>query len=174
MNQFSPNLNISKQFAIKHVSSLSSTKKIFNDAKSLSKEELQEYSLLYLIINNLDFFRENKNLLEDIDFITTEGKKIFSDIRGFIESSAEISYNDIPVDSNYILKINKFASIKHISNKIKKDPNKLIEIFHEMEKDLKNLSIQMRINDLESKFSKDLNENTFNEIKELKKLQNTN
>ena len=174
MNQFSPNLNISKQFAIKHVSSLSSTKKIFNDAKSLSKEELQEYSLLYLIINNLDFFRENKNLLEDIDFITPEGKKIFSDIRGFIESSTEINYNDIPVDNNYILKINKFASIKHISNKIKKDPKKLIEIFHEMEKDLKNLSIQMRINDLESKFSKDLNENTFNEIKELKKLQNTN
>ena len=42
-----------------------------------------------------------------------------------------------------------------------------------MKKDLKNLVLEIKINDLESKFSKDLSENTFNEIIELKKLQNT-
>ena len=51
ISQFTPNLSIGKKFAIKHVFSLSSTKKIYNETKSLSKEELQEYSLLYLIIN---------------------------------------------------------------------------------------------------------------------------
>ena len=48
------------------------------------------------------------------------------------------------------------------------------EIFNEMKKDLKNISIEIEISDLESQFSKDLNENTFNEIRELKKLQNLN
>ena len=65
-------------------------------------------------------------------------------------------------------------SIKHISNNVKKDPNKLFEIFKEIKKDLKNVSIDIQISDLESQFSKDLNENTFNKIKELKKLQNIN
>ena len=32
----------------------------------------------------------------------------------------------------------------------------------------------MRIEELESKFAQDFSENTFNEIKELKKLQNIN
>ncbi len=43
-----------------------------------------------------------------------------------------------------------------------------------MKKDLNNISIDIQISDLESKFSKDLSENTFNKIIELKKLQNSN
>ena len=130
--------------------------------------------MLYLIINNLIFFKENIVLLEKIDFITEEGKKIFLKVKNFIEKSEEIDINNLPIDKNYLDQINKFASIKHISNSIKKDHQKLLEIFDEMRKDLVNLSIQIKISDLESKFSKDLNENTFNQIKELKKLQNIN
>ena len=39
---------------------------------------------------------------------------------------------------------------------------------------LKNYDLEFRIADLESKFSKDLSETTFNELKELKKLQKIN
>ena len=85
-----------------------------------------------------------------------------------------MTLNNLPVGKNLIAKIEKFASIKHISNKVKKDPNKLIEIFQEMKIDLKNILIDIKISDLESQFSKDLNENTFDKIKELKKLQNIN
>ena len=41
-------------------------------------------------------------------------------------------------------------------------------------RDLKNYELEMRIEELEAKFSKDFNETTFNELKELKKLQKTN
>ncbi len=44
----------------------------------------------------------------------------------------------------------------------------------EIIKDLKNYELEKRIEELESKFSKDLSESTFNEIKELKKLQKVN
>ncbi len=43
-----------------------------------------------------------------------------------------------------------------------------------MKKDLLNISLDIKIGELESQFSKDLSENTFNKIKELKKLQNIN
>jgi DNA primase len=49
-----------------------------------------------------------------------------------------------------------------------------VEICDEIIKDLSSLEIDIKIEELESQFSKDLSENTFNQIKELKKLQNIN
>ena len=174
ISSLTPNLPVGKKFAIKHVSSLVSTKKLFNETKSISKAELKEYSILYFIINNLNFFKENNLLDDDLKFITTEGKKIYLDMYNYIFNNESLSINNLPISNDLIDKIEKFASIKHISNKVKKDSNKLIEIFNEMKKDLKNISLEIEISDLESQFSKDLNENTFNKIKELKNKQNTN
>ncbi len=174
IGKLTPNLSLGKKYAIKHVSSLGSTKKILNEKKSLTKAELKEYSLLYFIINNLNFFKENELLDEELGFITTNGKKTYSDILNFLKNDENLSYDNLPIDKEIINRIEKFASIKHISNNVKKDPNKLFEIFKEIKKDLKNVSIDIQISDLESQFSKDLNENTFNKIKELKKLQNIN
>ena len=50
----------------------------------------------------------------------------------------------------------------------------ILEIFTEIIQDLKNYELEKRISDLESKFSKDLSEDTFNQLKELKKLQKIN
>ena len=66
-------------------------------------------------------------------------------------------------------KIEKFASIKHILNKIENDEFKIIDLLEEVVRDIKNNELEIRIEELESKFSKDLNEHTFNEIIELKK-----
>ena len=41
-------------------------------------------------------------------------------------------------------------------------------------KDLKNYELESRIEELESKFSKDFSEQTFNELRELKKTQKIN
>ena len=45
----------------------------------------------------------------------------------------------------------------------------MFELFEEISRDLKNYDLEFRIEELESKFSKDLSESTFNEIRELKK-----
>ena len=44
----------------------------------------------------------------------------------------------------------------------------------EIIRDLKNYELEVRIEELESKFSQDLSENTFNQIRELKKKQKIN
>ena len=174
ISNLTPNLTTGKKYAIKHVSSLVTTKKIFNETKSISKSQLKEYSILYFIINNLNFFKENNLLDDELKFITIEGKKVYSDICNYLMSSESISLENLPVSKEIIDKIEKFAAIKHISHKVKKDPYKLIEIFGEMKKDLKDISLDIEISDLESQFSKDLNENTFNKIKELKSYKNSN
>ena len=174
ISELAPNISRSKQYTIKHVVSLSSTKKKINESKSLSKAEIKEFSLLYLIINNLSFFKANYILFENLEFITKEGIKLFSYLNEFINTSHDLEKVNLDIENNFLEKINKFASIKHISENVKKDENKLFEIFKEMKRDLNNIALEIKINDLESKFSKDLSENTFNKIIELKKLQNTN
>ena len=54
------------------------------------------------------------------------------------------------------------------------DDEKILEILSELIRDLKNHELEIRIEELESRFSEDLSEVTFNELKELKKLQKTN
>jgi DNA primase len=71
-------------------------------------------------------------------------------------------------------KIEKFAPIKHILKNKLKDDYEIIELFEDISRDLINYDLEYRIQELESKFSKDLSEVTFNELKELKKKQNIN
>ena len=68
----------------------------------------------------------------------------------------------------------KYASIKNIWDKNSRNEEKIQNILSEVIRDLKNYELEIRIQDLEEKFSKDLSEDTFNQLKELKKLQNLN
>ena len=71
-------------------------------------------------------------------------------------------------------KINKFAPIKHILKNQSDDKHKVIEFLDDISRDLMNYDLEFRIQELESKFSIDMSETTFNELKELKKKQNLN
>ena len=51
---------------------------------------------------------------------------------------------------------------------------KIIELLEDISRDLMNYDLEFRIQELESKFSADMSETTFNELKELKKKQNLN
>ena len=57
-----------------------------------------------------------------------------------------------------------------MSKSINNDKFKLMEIYYEITKDLSSLGIDLKIEELESQFSQDLNENTFNQIKLLLNL----
>ena len=64
--------------------------------------------------------------------------------------------------------------IKYIAKKTDQDHEKIFSILDEIIRDLKNYELEVRIEELESKFSQDLSENTFNQIRELKKQQKIN
>ncbi len=166
------NLSTSKNY-YKKSKSLKSTQKYFNDSKSLSPIEIKEFSLLYILLNNLDLFKLRPELIENIKFFTNENKMIFEKILGELKIKDNLKLNDLEIDTQLTDKIFKFASIKHILYN-NNDEQKVLELFEEIKRDLKNYELEYRIEELESKFSKDLSESTFNEIRELKKLQNIN
>ena len=175
IGSLTPNANRNKYKIIqKKAKSLKLTQKHFNETKNLSSIEIKEYSFLYLIINNLTLIRNNFHLLENVKLFTNENKIIFESIMKKISIEENVSINSLSLDPQILSKISKFASIKHILNKVEKDEFKIIELLEEIVGDIKNYELEIRIAKLESKFSKDLDENTFNEIKELKKSQKIN
>ena len=172
-----PNANQNKNknfYNYKNAKSLKSTQKHFNETKNLSSIEIKEFSFLYLIINNLALIRNNLHLLENVKLFTNENKIIYDSLLKKLNSEENILEDNLSLDPQILSKISKFASIKHILNKIENDEYKIIELLEEVIGDIKNHELEIRIEMLESKFSKDLDESTFNEIRELKKSQKIN
>jgi len=175
ISSLTPHSNLGKrQFYTKKIKSLQSTQKHFNESKSLSSVELKEFSLLYLIMNNLETFKENIHLIENIKLFSEENKLIFETVLLKLKTGEKFTIDEIGIDLLLIDKINKFASIKHILNNNQNNQDKMFELLEEISKDLEDYKKEFEIEVLESKFSKDLSESTFNEIRELKKQKNIN
>ena len=97
-------------------------------------------------------------------------KEIIDQTNNFENTNLE----SLKIDQGLLDRVSKYASIKHILFKNLNDDQKILEILSEIIRDLKNYELELRIMDLESRFSKDLSETTFNELKELKKQQKIN
>ena len=174
ISTLTPNINNKKNFTIKKISSLKTTQKHFNESKSISQIEIKEFSLIYLILNSLDIFQENIHLIDKMKLFTKENQLVFNLLLSKLKVGKKFTVEDLQLDKQLIERIYKFASIKHILNNYKNDHEKIFDLFQEIERDFKNYELELRIAELESKFAEDFSENTFNEIKELKKLQNIN
>ncbi len=173
LSNFLPNrINLNnKNYKTKSAKSLEITKNIYKETQKFTSNEIKEFSLLYVVLNNLDFFYHRLDLLNDVVFFSKENKIIFQLVE---QSLKDGNFNDIIIDNKFLANINKFATVKHIIKENDEDHSKLVEIFDDIKKDLKTYSLELRIQELESKFAKDFNQSTFDEIRRLKKEQNIN
>ena len=174
ISDLTPYSNNRSKFKNKKSRSLNSTKKHMDETKSLSPIELKEFSFLYLVLDNIELVKNNTKLIENVKIFTKENKLIFDEFVNNLKNKEEFSFNNLSIDKQLIDRIFKFASIKHIVKKNKSNDQQILDLLEEIIRDLKNYELEFRIEQLESKFSKDLSESTFNELRELKKLQKTN
>ena len=130
--------------------------------------------MLYLVLNNLLLLQANIHLIEDIKFFTEINRQILNAIIQKLKSGEQITIDDLNLDKQLLDKINKFAHIKHILKNKPNNENQVIELLDDISKDLFNYDLEFRIQELESKFSKDMSETTFNELKELKNERKIN
>ena len=117
--------------------------------------------------------KKNINLIENVKLFSQENKIIFEEIFNKLKSESNLVKEHLNIDEQLFDKILRFSPIKHIL-KNKSNEEEILKLLDEIIKDLKNYELELRILDLESKFSKDFSETTFNEIKELKKSQKFN
>ncbi|MDA9682283.1 DNA primase [Candidatus Pelagibacter sp.] len=154
--------------------SLAKTKSYYNETKSLKSFEIKEFSFIYIVLTKPKLIYENFHLIDNVKLYSDENKQLFAEILNQSENLLNLDVQKLNVDINLINRVMNYASVKHIISKNLKDDEKILEIFTEIVQDLKNYELEQRIYELESKFSQDMSEKTFNEIKELKKQQKTN
>ena len=160
-----------KNYKLNKAKSLEITKNIYKESQKFSSIELKEFSLLYILLNNLDFFYHRLDLLNDLSFFSHENKILLELVEQSLKNG---EYNNINIDKKFLDNINRFATVKHIVKKNDQNHSKVSDIFDDIKKDLKTYGLELRIQELESKFAEDFNQNTFDEIRRLKKEQNIN
>ena len=175
ISELTPNTNFKfKKKYTKPTKSLKSTQNYYNETKSLTAIDIKEFSFLYILLKKPDFIKNNFNLIENVQLFSSENKLLFVEILNQTNNFENDDIKNLKIDQSLIDRVFKYASIKHILVKNLNDDQKIHEILSEIIRDLKNYELELRITDLESRFSKDLSETTFNELKELKKLQKIN
>ena len=175
ISELTPHTSFNKKNSfLKKTKPLESTKKHYSESQTLSAVELKEFSLIYLVMNNLNLMQKNIHLIENIKLFTEINIQIFDKIILKLKSGDILTIEKLDIDNQLIKKISKFAPIKHILKNKSDDQHEIIELLDDIGRDLNNYDLEFRIQELESKFSKDLSEVTFNELKELKKKQNIN
>ena len=174
ISEFTPHSNKKKNLNYsKNSRTLEKTRRYFNETNSLTSIELKEFSLLYLLFENKSLFTQNSKLIENIKLYTKENSLIFKEIFNIIKTKDTFSLDELKIDKQLIDRVYKYAPIKNILKKTD-DDEKILSILDELIRDFKNYELEVRIEELESKFSQDLSENTFNQIRELKKQQKVN
>ncbi len=175
VSELTPNINSKIRKNYKTLAkSLAKTKSYYNETKSLKSFEIKEFSFLYVLLAKPKLIRENLHLIDNVKLYSDENKQLFAEILNQSENLLNLDLQKLIVDKNLINRVMNYASVKHIISKYLNDDEKILEIFTEIIQDLKNYELEQRISDLESKFSEDMSETTFNELKELKKQQKIN
>ncbi|MBO6490102.1 MAG: hypothetical protein HVK24_00190, partial [Pelagibacteraceae bacterium] len=156
---------------------LNSTKKIFFKKKNYREVELKEFSILYLIINNLHVFEKRIELLSELKLYTEICVDFLNKIIDFLSSNKTFETNTLkekfkqPKYLSLINDISALAPVKFITE-IKKNDDEILLVFDEINNDLKKFELNQKINNLEKKMIQNMNEETYKELLDLKRQVN--
>ncbi len=98
INELTPNINFRKNNFSKFkkmLNPLQKTKDVYKQRNKFKEEELKEFSILFLIINNLDIFRKKIELIPEITFsnnIMNEFKKRLIVSLNFMSKSSKFNF----------------------------------------------------------------------------------
>ena len=175
INELTPNLNFKKyNFSkFKKISNpLQVTKDISNQRNKFEEGELKEFSVFFLIMNNLDIFRKNIELISEIipsEKIILDFKKQLTEYLMSEKFFDRKKVNIEDFDEKYrelIKAINTNAPVKIISSN--KDEKKIISLFNEIIVEIKKIGLKKKINSLEDKVSLNLDEKLYSELLSLR------
>ena len=175
INELTPNLNFKKyNFSkFKKISNpLQVTKDISNQRNKFEEGELKEFSVFFLIMNNLDIFRKNIELISEIipsEKIILDFKKQLTEYlmsEKFFDRK-KVTIEDFDEKYRELIKaINTNAPVKIISSN--KDEKKIISLFYEIIVEIKKIGLKKKISSLEDKVSLNLDEKLYSELLSLR------
>ena len=152
---------------------LNETKKISMAKDHLTKEEIKEYSILYVIYNYPEIASPRLEILKDIDLSTEILNEIKEKILTMISNDEFSEKNKKDIENkyiNYIEDINQNSVIKNIFKK--KEKNEQILLFNEILKELNEIKFSKKIDKLEDKLIEEFDEKSYADLMRLKSQRN--
>ena len=148
---------------------LNETKKISVAKEHLTKEEIKEYSILYIIYNYPEIISPRIEIFHDIKFSSDSLNELKLELLNFIsknkfdekkKSELKIKYLSLIQD------INQNVVIKNIY--LKKDKDKQVELLNEILKELNDIKFSKKIENLENKLMEKFDEKSYSDLIKLK------
>ena len=171
INELTPNINFRKNnfFKLKNkINPLQKTKDVYRQRNKFEEKELKEFSILFLVINNLDIFRKKIELISEITFsnnIMNEFKKRLIDylLSEKFFNRKKINLEDFEQKFRDIINlITMNAPIKIIHKN--KNEAEIVLMFNEIINEIKKIELRKKIEFLEDKVSINLNETLYSEL----------
>ena len=152
---------------------LKETKLLHQKKKDLSRIQIVEFSILFVILNYLDIASKKLEDLSEIKFLSEKNETLKREIITFLINGNDKEVINKKIHSSYekiIKEINESSSIQTIiKNKEEKEIESLIT---ELIKDHKEQSNLRKIESLEQKLINNLDENSYSELIKLKSQLN--
>ena len=152
---------------------LQETKKISIARDHLSKEEIKEYSILYVMFNYPNIISPRSEIFKDIEFSSKSLNILKSELLKLISSDKFSEQNILNLKekySNLLNDINQNSVIKNIF--LKKNDNEQIEMLNEILKELNEIKFSKKIDKLEKNLMNNFDEKSYSDLIELKKQIN--
>jgi len=148
---------------------LNETKKILVARDHLTKEEIKEYSILYVIYNYPEIISPRLEILKDIILSSKILNELKSEVLYFISKDQFNGKNKEELKKkylNYINDINQNSVVKNIFQK--KDQNQQVELLNEILKELNEIKFSKKIDTLENRLMKEFDEKSYSDLIQLK------
>ena len=152
---------------------LSETKKLHKEKNHFSKAEIKERSILYILLNYLGSVKSKLEKLSEIDFTNEKNKNLKNEIINFAKINDFLDKDKSEIGKNYktlIQDIEKDVNLKNILSK--KDDFELEETLSDLMLELKEMNHLKKIEFLENKVAKNLDEGSYSELIKLKSQLN--
>ena len=175
INELTPNLNFKKNNFLKFkkaTNPLQQTKDLYKHRNKFEEEELKEFSILFLIINNLGIFRKNIELISDLTFSNSLMNEFKEKLINYLLLEKFFGKKKLEIEDfdqkfkNIINLINNNASVKIIYKN--KNDTEIVLMFNEIMDQINKIKLTKKIESLEDKVSLNLDENLYTELLSLR------
>ena len=160
-------------YARKNFNVLNETKQLYKEQKTLSKAEIKERSILYILLNYLDSSRSKLDELSKIDFTNEQNDELKKEIIEYSTTEDTFKNNKPKINVKHdalAIEIEKNANLKNIL--LKKEDEERIEILNDLMMEIKEMNHLKQIEFLEIKVAQNLDEASYSELIRLKSQLN--
>jgi len=147
---------------------LKETTALFNQKNHYTKRQLKEFLILFIMLNNQDIAEKMIEELSEIKFSSEANEKLKNKILNILPEKQENIKNFFLIDEEFNKLIIEIEKNSNLFLTIKKNNEEAGALLNELLQEIKDMNHMKKIEFLEDKVTKNLDENSYSELIRLK------